>query len=102
MRTLAGPDAEVHFTHLSKSSAGYLTSTFNIGDDHPGESPSLSRFFCHQAGVLDLMKNNGVSIDHVCLLDPKSEQGLSPEDGDGRFEWFLFGVRDNCKGFLLE
>jgi len=90
MRTLAGPDAEVHFTHLSKSSSDSLTSTFI--DDY-SRNPSLSRFFCHQAGVLDLMKNNGISIDHVCLLDPKSEHELSPEDGDGRFEWFLFGVR---------
>jgi ribosome biogenesis SPOUT family RNA methylase Rps3 len=28
----------------------------------------------------------------VCLLDPKAEHALSPEDGD-RFEWFLFGVQ---------
>ena len=101
MRTLAGPDAEVHFTHLSKSSAEYLTESTFI-DDHPGNPSLLSPFFCHQAGVLDLMKSKGVSIDHVCLLDPKSEQRLSPEDGDGRFEWFLFGVRDKCKIFLLE
>jgi len=88
MRTLAGPNAEVHFTHLSKSSSESLTSTF-IGDYSGNYSPS--RLFCHQAGVLDLMKNIGVSIGRVCLLDPKSEHELLPEDGDGRFEWFLFG-----------
>ena len=38
------------------------------------------------------MKQAGVSLDKVCLLDPKAEKELSPEDGDGRFEWFLFGV----------
>ncbi|GLB39594.1 putative predicted SAM-dependent RNA methyltransferase [Lyophyllum shimeji] len=30
-------------------------------------------------------------IDRVCLLDPKARGGLSPEDGDGRFDMFLFG-----------
>ena len=43
-------------------------------------------------GVLDLMKASGVLLDKVCLLDPKAEKALSPEDGDGRFQWFLFGV----------
>ena len=42
---------------------------------------------------MDLMKNSGISINKVCLLDPKAEQELSPEDGDS-FEWFLFGVRN--------
>ena len=40
------------------------------------------------------MEASGVELDKVCLLDPKAETALSPEDGDGRFEWFLFGVRD--------
>jgi ribosome biogenesis SPOUT family RNA methylase Rps3 len=48
--------------------------------------------------VLDLIKDNdaaggtGKRLERVCLLDPKAEQELSPEDGDGRFEYFLFGV----------
>jgi len=37
------------------------------------------------------MVERGVPIEKVCLLDPKAEKELSPEDGDGRFEWFLFG-----------
>jgi len=49
------------------------------------------------------MKASGVELDKVCLLDPKAETALSPEDGDGRFEWFLFGVCDSemcvqCQG----
>jgi ribosome biogenesis SPOUT family RNA methylase Rps3 len=39
------------------------------------------------------MEASGIELDKVCLLDPKAEAALSPEDGDGRFEWFLFGVR---------
>ena len=40
------------------------------------------------------MEASGIELDKVCLLDPKAENALSPEDGDGQFEWFLFGVRD--------
>lgn len=43
-------------------------------------------------GIIDLMKQEGVGLESVCLLDPKAEKELSPEDGDGRFSWFLFGV----------
>ena len=38
------------------------------------------------------MKARNVSLDKVCLLDPKATKELSPEDGDGTFTWFLFGV----------
>ncbi|TFY63846.1 hypothetical protein EVJ58_g3002 [Rhodofomes roseus] len=30
-------------------------------------------------------------MEKVCLLDPKAGKEISPEDGDGRFECFLFG-----------
>ncbi|KAF5340460.1 hypothetical protein D9758_013572 [Tetrapyrgos nigripes] len=43
--------------------------------------------------ILDLIKEClGGSLEKVCLLDPKAEKELSPEEGEGRFEWFLFGV----------
>ena len=85
MRILAGHDAHIHFTHLSKSSSAALSALFQ-------PSPSLSNTTCHQFGVLDLIKSTAVPLDKVCLLDPKAEKPLSPEDGDGRFEMFLFGV----------
>lgn len=44
------------------------------------------------SGILDVMEEEGVPLSSVCLLDPKATQPLSPEDGDGRFKWFLFGV----------
>jgi ribosome biogenesis SPOUT family RNA methylase Rps3 len=90
MRTLAGLNAHLHFTHLSKSSCGSLNSAFT--DASSGKS-SLAQSSCHQEGVLDLMQRYGVPLAQVCLLDPKAERILSPEDGDGRFGWFLFGVR---------
>ncbi|KAK7442024.1 hypothetical protein VKT23_016301 [Stygiomarasmius scandens] len=88
MRTLAGQGSHVHFTHLSSSSSQSLKTKF---DAVQGEN--LAEASSHQAGVLDLIKERlGGSLDKVCLLDPKAEKELSPEDGDGRFEWFLFGV----------
>lgn len=51
--------------------------------------------------VLDLMKSRTISLHRVCLLDPKSPRELTPEDGDGTFDWFLFGVRPRCLGSVL-
>jgi hypothetical protein len=90
MRTLAGPDARVHFTHLSKSSLESLTHAFSASKDN-----KEAQVYCHAQGVLDLMKQElgGESgLQKICLLDPKAEKELCPEDGDGEFEWFLFGV----------
>lgn len=94
MRTLAGSDALVRFAHLSKASCDALTSSFDEPQSQARPSTSApSRFICSQEGVLELMKESGTPLQKVCLLDPKAEQVLSPEDGDGRFDWFLFGVR---------
>ncbi len=89
MRSLAGADAAVHFTHLSEGSAGTLASLFADGAD---ASKARSSAYAHQKTVLELMEEKGVPLEKVCLLDPKAEKGLAPEDGDGGFEWFLFGV----------
>ncbi|KAG6915939.1 hypothetical protein DXG01_009205 [Tephrocybe rancida] len=86
MRILAEPTAHVHFTHLSQSSTESLEAAFRSSTN------DLADASCHEQGVLDLMKSKGVPLDKVCLLDPKAEAALSPEDGDGRFEMFLFGV----------
>lgn len=88
MRILAGPDAKIHFTHLSQSSSDSLAKTLAQA---PNNS-ELAEAFCHKVGVLDLMKELSVPLEKVCLLDPKAEEQLSPQDGDGRFTCFLFGV----------
>jgi hypothetical protein len=89
MRTFAGSDAHVYFTHLSKPSCQSLTASFQAGSG----SDLAGASFC-EYGVLDLIKNNAdIGKESVCLLDPKAEKELSPEDGDGRFAYFLFGVR---------
>ncbi|KAI0772772.1 DUF431-domain-containing protein [Trametes elegans] len=86
MRTLAGADATVHFTHLSQSSCTTLSTLF-AQDADASKSPA----YAHSKSVLELMEERGVPLEKVCLLDPKADKELSPEDGDGRFEWFLFG-----------
>jgi ribosome biogenesis SPOUT family RNA methylase Rps3 len=88
MRMLAGPAAKIHFTSLSKASRDSLSTVF-------GSEAGLADASCHQEGVLELLKAQ-TSLEKVCLLDPKAELALSPEDGDGRFEWFLFGVCISC------
>jgi ribosome biogenesis SPOUT family RNA methylase Rps3 len=85
MITIAGASSSVLFTHLSISSQKALSSEL-------ASVTSGSRFEVYTKSVLDVMKQQGVSLDQVCLLDPKAEQELSPGDGD-RFSWFLFGVR---------
>jgi hypothetical protein len=87
---LAGPDAHVQFTSLSQSSCDFINSSFGA----TSSNESLSKFSCHRKGIMDLMKQAGIPLEKVCLLDPKAEKELAPEDGDGRFEWFLFGVCD--------
>lgn len=89
MRTLAGPSAHVHFTHMSESAGNSLHTALHAGNT----SEAIADASCHRLGVLDLMKREGVPLEKVCLLDPKAPQELSPDDGDGRFSWFLFGVR---------
>ena len=87
MRTLAGPGASVHFTHLSPGSCATLSTLFSRED-----AGAKARAYAHRESVMELMAARGVPLEKVCLLDPKAEKGLAPEDGDGRFEWFLFGV----------
>lgn len=104
MRILAGSDAEVHFTHLSHSSTESLKKKFGQAKF----DSSLARASCHKIGVLELMKDLSLQLDGVCLLDPKADKPLSPEDGDGRFKWFLFGVgelsltlADDCSELIV-
>jgi len=87
MRILTGPGAQVYFTNLSRASRDSLTKIF----EEAPENDTLAYASCHEMSMLDLMKQSSVSLQEVCLLDPKAEENLSPLDGDGRFLWFLFG-----------
>jgi len=84
MQTLAGPSSSVYFTHLSSSSKSSLEALFS-------SSSSSASVSAYKHAVLEVMQQQNVPLDRVCLLDPKAPEALAPEDGDGRFEWFLFG-----------
>ena len=98
MRTLAGPGAHVRFTNLSRAAATSLAQSFaGAPVPAPTDRPAsgLAESACETVGVLELMRRAGVPRERVCLLDPKAERALAPSDseGEGAFEWFLFGVR---------
>lgn len=86
MLTLAGKPSKVLFTHLSSSSCSRLKTALAPSEQDCATSQ------VHEKGVIELMKEEGVDLSRVCLLDPKAEKKLSPEDGNGEFAWFLFGV----------
>ena len=93
MLTLAGPNATVYFANLSISSASALSDDLKAkyAAEASAAGPRANAVATH-VGVKDLMAQHSVPLERVCLLDPKAEKELSPSDGDGKFEWFLFGV----------
>lgn len=88
MLSLAGKDSQVYFTHLSKLSVESLTRIF---ETLKNSDQAVGKGFT--AGILELARSGNIPLEKICLLDPKAEHALSPSDGDGRFSWFLFGVR---------
>jgi Predicted SAM-dependent RNA methyltransferase len=109
MRTLAGPDASIAFTHLSRSASASLSAALNppapsSSSSPDPASPAPAHAECHEQGVLSLRQARNISLEHVCLLDPKAPTALTPADGDGdaasKFVWFLFGVRILRSPFL--
>jgi ribosome biogenesis SPOUT family RNA methylase Rps3 len=93
MKMLAGAGSEVHFTHLSQSSCNTLTSLFTQSPAAGTEALAAA----HPESVMEFMRQKNVPLNKVCLLDPKAENPLAPEDGDGEFEWFVFGVSLGCR-----
>ena len=91
MRMLAGPDSEVHFTHLSQACCDALFNSFGESSAS-ARKPDIADVFCTTKSVMDLIGSIGVSQNQVCLLDPKAERELSPDD---RYTHFLFGVGAN-------
>jgi hypothetical protein len=107
MRTLAGPDASIAFTHLSPAASASLSAVLAHWQATPDPfpdptSPATAHAECHEQGVLSLMQARNIPLERVCLLDPKASTALSPADGDAEssssrssnsnFAWFLFGV----------
>lgn len=86
MKLLAGASARVLFTHLSPRSRASLQE--KLGSlSRPAASSEV-----YTQSILELLKDQDIPLSKVCLLDPKAERKLQPEDGL-EFEWFLFGAR---------
>ncbi|KAG2355999.1 SAM-dependent RNA methyltransferase [Suillus spraguei] len=86
MITLAGINGHVEFTHLSHNSSSSLDARLALINE-----PAAS-YKVHTQSVMELLKQKDIPITRVCLLDPKAQTALAPEDGK-IFDHFLFGVR---------
>jgi len=84
MIMLAGINGRVEFTHLSHNSSSSLNAQLALINE-----PAAS-YRVHTQSVMELLEQNNVPITRVCLLDPKAQIALSPEDGK-IFDHFLFG-----------
>ncbi|GAA5895949.1 hypothetical protein JCM6882_005568 [Rhodosporidiobolus microsporus] len=80
----AQPHSTVIFSSLSPASVSSLTEQLLARGAPPGS------FRAETKSVQELMKEQNVALEKVCLLDPRAEAEIGPKDG-GEFEWFLFG-----------
>lgn len=87
MLTLTAPHSSVHFTSLSSSSIPpleeYLASK-------QASSSTGGKAGAHSEPILTFLEQNGIPASRVCLLDPRAEKVLAPEDGE-TFDVFLYG-----------
>ncbi|BGP32335.1 hypothetical protein JCM10296v2_004116 [Rhodotorula toruloides] len=80
----AGEGNTVIFSSLSSSSVKSLSEQLVDRGAREGSFRAETR------SVRQLMKEEGVPLEKVCLLDPRAEKGIAPEDGR-EYDWFLFG-----------
>lgn len=85
MLNLIGPSSHLHFTSLSSTSIPPL-------QEYLSSNPASSKLHTHTKPILELLasSNPPIPIERVCLLDPRAEKVLAPEDGD-KFDYFLYG-----------
>ncbi|KAG2128279.1 SAM-dependent RNA methyltransferase [Suillus clintonianus] len=84
MMMLAGINGRVEFTHLSHNSSSSLDARL-ASTNQPAASYKV-----HTQSVMELLAQKNIPITRVCLLDPKAQTVLAPEDGK-IFDHFLFG-----------
>lgn len=80
-----GPSSTVEFTSLSSSSIPPLKTYLS-------SRPEGSKAVAHTQPVLDMLAKCSppIPIERVCLLDPRAETVIAPEDADA-FDVFLYG-----------
>lgn len=82
--THADKDARVIYTNLSSTSYQSLSECLEPSEGKAAETQ------CYREGIMDIINREGIPHDKVCLLDPKAEEEIQPEDFD-KFSHFLFG-----------
>jgi ribosome biogenesis SPOUT family RNA methylase Rps3 len=92
MLTLTAPNSSVHFTSLSQSSIPpleeYLASKAS-GSSSTSTSTNVNAG-AHPEPILTFLEQQNIPASRVCLLDPRAEKVLAPEDGEN-FDVFLYG-----------
>ncbi|KAG0699389.1 SAM-dependent RNA methyltransferase [Suillus ampliporus] len=84
MIMLAGINGRVEFTHLSHNSGSSLDARL------ASISERAASYQVHTKSILELLEQKKIPITRVCLLDPRAQTVLAPEDGKS-FDYFLFG-----------
>ncbi|KAM0752312.1 DUF431-domain-containing protein [Meredithblackwellia eburnea MCA 4105] len=77
-------NSKVIFSSLSAQSVDNLSQLLQT------RGAPKDSFLADSKPVLELMKDAGIPLEKVCLLDPKAVKEIAPEDGQ-EFDWFLFG-----------
>ncbi|GAA5888209.1 hypothetical protein JCM5296_000230 [Sporobolomyces johnsonii] len=83
MLRLAHPSTVI-FSSLSPNSVKSLSEQLIAKGANPNQFRAETR------SVQELMQLEGVELNRVCLLDPRAESVVGPDDGKA-FDWFLFG-----------
>ncbi|GAA5989565.1 hypothetical protein JCM11641_004599 [Rhodosporidiobolus odoratus] len=83
MIKLANP-SQVVFSSLSPNSVA------SLGEQLKNRGAKEDSFVASTKSVRELMEEKGIPLDKVCLLDPRAEKEIAPEDAN-EFDWFLFG-----------
>ncbi|BEJ17602.1 hypothetical protein CspHIS471_0610030 [Cutaneotrichosporon sp. HIS471] len=83
MLQLVGASSNVCFTSLSTSSIPPLK-------EYLMQKPEGSKAILSTEPILSFLGQDGIPKTRVCLLDPRAEAAICPEDGD-KFDVFLYG-----------
>ncbi|GAA5840825.1 hypothetical protein JCM3766R1_000893 [Sporobolomyces carnicolor] len=84
MCRLATDASHVIFSSLSPASVASLT------DQLVAKGIPRSAFTVETRSVRELMREQRVELERVCLLDPRATKVIGPDDKSD-FDWFLFG-----------
>jgi len=85
----ATPPSSVLFSSLSAASIDTLQKQLEAPLEN---GVNAAPFELASGAVRDVMARDGVDLSRVCLLDPRAEKEISPEDSE-HFDWFLSAAR---------